>query len=115
MQIKKYRVIITQSGKFDIKEKKKYILLNFKYREYAENFSRTTKEAIKSLDICPYGYDTTGFQYRGYDIYMKPANNYLIFYVVDEAKMEVAVLRVLQDGMDWEQIIKMWLKRNKNK
>ena len=40
MENKKYKVVIAQSGKLDVKEKKKYILQQFKYREYAENFSK---------------------------------------------------------------------------
>lgn len=52
---KKYKVVITQSGKADVKEKKKYILLHFKYREYAENYSRKIKKAAKRLERFPTG------------------------------------------------------------
>jgi hypothetical protein len=37
----------------------------------------------------------------------------LFFYVVDEEKQKVTVLRVLQDGMNWKIIIKRWLEENK--
>ncbi len=67
----KYKVLITEIAKEDIKEKKKYILRNFKYREYADNFSQEIKKAVRGLEILPDGYGTTGFQYRGYDIYLK--------------------------------------------
>ncbi len=60
----------------------------------------------------PTGFDTIGIQCKGYDIHMKPYRTYLIFYVVDEASKKVTVLRVLQDGMDWQYIIKQWLKQN---
>ena len=50
MTQKKYKVVIAQSGKMDVKEKKKYILQHFKYREYAENFSQRIKKALKQLD-----------------------------------------------------------------
>ena len=30
------------------------------------------KEAEKSLKVLPAGYNTVGFQYRGYDIHLKP-------------------------------------------
>ena len=85
MEYKKYKVVIAQSGKLDVKEKKKYILQQFKYREYAENFSKKIKKAVLALDTLPTGYNTTGFRYRGYDIYMKPCESYLLFYTVDEA------------------------------
>lgn len=40
---------------------------------------------------------------------MMPSQSYLLFFVVDENKFEVTILRVLQDGQDWEYIIKQWL------
>ena len=95
MENKKYKVVIAQSGKLDVKEKKKYILQQFKYREYAENFSKKIKKAVLALDTLPTGYNTTGFRYRGYDIYMKPCESYLLFYTVDEAVKTVTVLRVI--------------------
>lgn len=107
----KYKVLITDIAKEDIKEKKKYILRNFKYREYAEYFSRKIKKAVQELDTLPDGYGTTGFRYRGYDIYLKAYKNYLLFYTVDKSAATVTVLRILQDGMDWENIIRQWIDR----
>lgn len=49
MENKKYKVVIAQSGKLDVKEKKKYILQQFKYREYAENFSKKIKKRFLHL------------------------------------------------------------------
>lgn len=92
----KYRVLITEIAKEDVKEKKKYILKNFKYREYADNFSKEIKRAI-----------------RGYDIYLKAYKNYLLFYTVDKKTDTVTVLRILQDGMDWENIIRQWISRKR--
>lgn len=109
---KRYKVVIAQSAKIDVKNKKQYILKNFKYRDYAETFSSKIKEAARELEILPQGYRTTGFVYRSYEIYLKPAGNDLLFYTMDEAKKEVMVLRVLQDGMDWEYIIQKWIKKN---
>lgn len=60
---KKYKVVITQSGKADVKEKKKYILLHFKYREYAENYSRKIKKAAKRLERFPTGHEQTFDEY----------------------------------------------------
>lgn len=112
MRNKKYQVAIAESAKLDVKEKKRYILRQFKYREYAESFSNQIKKALLQLDLFPSGNAITGFQYRGYDIYIKPQNGHLLFYTVDEEKAIVTVLRILQDGMDWEYIIKCWIKKN---
>lgn len=113
MSDKKYKIVIAQSGKMDVKEKKKYILQYFKYREYAEIFSKRIKKAAKQLDTFPVGREKTGFQYRGYDIYIEPSENHLLFYVVNESIATVTILRVLQDGMDWKNIIQRWIRENK--
>ncbi|MDE7267303.1 MAG: type II toxin-antitoxin system RelE/ParE family toxin [Lachnospiraceae bacterium] len=107
-----YKVVIAQSGKIDVKNKKHYILQNFKYREYAENFSLKIKKAAEELAIFPTSHQITGFQYRGYDIYMKPQSNHLLFYTIDNDRGVVTILRILQDGMDWEYIIQQWIQIN---
>lgn len=111
MEYIKYKVFLAESAIRDIVEKKEYIIENFKYREYAEKFSNMIKKAIAELDTLPEGYAKTGFNYRGYDIFIKPKNNHLLFYTVNSIKGIVIVLRVLQDGMDWEYIIDRWLNR----
>ena len=70
------------------------------------------RKAAEELDTFPTSHHTTGFQYWGYDIYMKPQSNHLLFYTVDDDKGIVTVLRVLQDGMDWEYIIQQWIQIN---
>ena len=112
MRGRKYKVVIGQSGKQDVKGMKKYILDTFKYRELGENFSRKIRKAAMELDTFPAGYDTTGFAYRGYDIYFKPSDTYLLFYTIDEITHVVTVLRVMKDGMNWQFVLKRWLREN---
>lgn len=40
---KRYKVVIAQIGKMDVKNKKRYILEKFKYRDYANNFCKDKK------------------------------------------------------------------------
>lgn len=108
---KRYKVVIAQSGKTDVINKKRYIIQNFKYREYAENFSSRIKNTAEELAIFPTGHQLTGLKYRGYDIYMKPQSNHLLFYTIDDVRGIVTVLRILQDGMDWECIIQQWIQK----
>lgn len=107
-----YKIEYTFSSRDDIKKMKKYILENFKYRELGENFTKRMKEAARQLKTLPEGYDTVGFQYCGYDIYLKPYRTYLFFYIVDESTHTITVLRVMQDGMNWQYILKRWLQGN---
>ena len=111
--IQKYKVTISHSAKLDIKERKQYILQQFKYRELAENFSSKIKKAALQLAFFPHGHEKTGFQYRGYDIYIKPKDSHLIFYTINESLHTVTVLRVLQEGMNWKHIIRQWIKEHK--
>lgn len=65
--------------------------------------------------VAPTGFDTIGLQYRGYDIYIKPYLTYLLFYTIDQNKNTVTMLSVLKEDMDWEHIIRICLKRVKNR
>ena len=110
-----YQVVVAQSGKQDIKDMKKYIIETLKYRELGENFSKKIKKAAKSLDTFPVGYESTGFIYRGYEIYVKPSDTYLLFYTVDHERRVVTVLRVMKDGMNWKFILKQWLTNSRQR
>lgn len=100
---KKYKVVLAKDALWDIKENKKYIWKNFGYREYAENFSKKIKAAIKALDSFAEGYEKTGYIIEGLEVYYKPYSTYLIFYVVEDTK--VTVIRVLKDRMYWKAIM----------
>lgn len=104
-----YKIKYTRSSAQDIRNMKEYILRTFKYRELGERFTEKMKVATSKLKTFPKGYGTIDFQYRGYDIYLKPYRTYLFFYIVDEANATVTILRVLQDGMNWKFILKRWL------
>lgn len=108
----KYVVEYTFSSRDDMRKMKQYILTTFKYREFGENFTKKMKEAANGLKTQAAGFNTIGFQYRGYDIRLKPYRTYLFFYIIDPELMTVTVLRVLQDGMNWQCILKRWLKEN---
>ena len=66
----------------------------------------------KSLDTFPDGYQHTGFLDWGYQICTNPRDTYLVFYVLDESKQVVPVLRIMQDGMNWQYIIGRWIRKS---
>jgi len=101
---KKYKIRLSLDAVQDIKLTKDYILRNFKYREYAESFSKKIKSEIKKLDPFAEAYEKTGFIIEGFPVYYKPYNTYIIFFIV-ENKM-VIVIRVLKEIMDWQTILK---------
>lgn len=113
MTVNNYKIRYTYSSREDIRERKEYIIRTFKYRQLGKNFTDKIKAAARSLRAFPTAYVTTGFNYRGYEIYLKPYMTYLLFYVVEDEKRNVIILRVLQDGQDWQYILKCWLEENK--
>ena len=112
MQQKKYKIKYTYSSRDDMRRMKKYILDQFKYRELGENFTQKMKKASNELKTMPSGHDTVGLRYKGYDIHLKSYKTYLFFYIVNDEDATVTVLRVLQDGMNWQFIMKQWLAQN---
>lgn len=71
------------------------------------------KKASNGLKTLPGGHDTVGLRYKGYDIHLKPYQTCLFFYIVNEEDATVTVLRVLQDGMNRQFIMKQWFAQNK--
>lgn len=101
---RKYKVVLSKEAVQDIKEIKQYILEKFKYKEYAENFSGKIKVAIKTLNVFTKGYEKTGYIIEDLEVYYKPYDTYLIFFVVEVET--VIVIRVLKDRMYWQSIIR---------
>lgn len=101
--IQHYEIVISKDALDDIKSMKGYILKQFKYCEYAENFSKKIKQSIQKIKNFPKAYEKTGYQIEGLDVFVKPCDTYLIFFVVDDAK--IIVLRVLKDRMYWKSVI----------
>ena len=83
---KKCKIVLSKDALQDIKDTKTYILKTFKYREYAENFSKKIKKTIKALDPFAEGYEKTGF-------------------IIEN--------RVLKDRMYWQAIINRMKKIDK--
>lgn len=43
---------------------------------------------------------------------MKTYNTYLLFYVINETRKSITIIHVLQESMNWQFIIKRWLREN---
>ena len=99
----KYNLVISKEALNDISSFKRYILRKFKYREYADNFSMKIKQAIQKINIFPKANKKTEYKIEGLDIYYKPIDTYLIFFVMD--KEIISIIRVLKDRMYWQRVI----------
>ncbi len=103
MKRKRYKVVISPQAVSDIKSIKLYILKTFKYREYAEHFSRQIKKTIKNLEFFPQRNQKTGYYIQNQDVYMCIYKTYLVFYVIGES--QVTIMRVLKERMYWQGVI----------
>ena len=109
--LKSYTIRYVPSAKNDLTQMKQYILNEFKFPQYGINFDYKIKEASTIIKNSPTSFKATNFTYRGLDIYMRCINSHLFFYVVDGKT--ISVLRVLKDGMNWEYIMKLWIRQNR--
>lgn len=107
---KNYKMRYTPSSQSDVKGMRQYIIRKFKYLELAKNFDKKISKALNIIQNAPNVYQPTEFYYRGYEIYMRCIDSYLFFYIVEDST--VVLLRVLQDGMNWEYIMKLWIRQN---
>ncbi len=98
-----YTINISKDALNDITSIKRYILNTFKYREYAQNFSIKIKKSIQKLKLFPSANTKTEYSIEGLDIYYKPCNTYLIFYVVNDKV--ITVIRILKDRMYWQKVM----------
>ncbi len=112
MALKNYSLTFAKSALEDQIELKTYILEHFMYDEYGDNFDAKMKSAALYIKNTASSIRPTSFYYRKYVIYMLVHKSYLFFYVVDEEKATITVLRILNDGRDWMSIIKKWLRKN---
>ena len=59
----------------------------------------------KSISTFPNGFQGIKFEYRGYEIQMMPHSIYNIFFIVNDDKKEVYILRALHQRQNWLKII----------
>ena len=107
---KKYTVKFVPSARRDLARMKRYILSEFKYAEYGVNFDNKVKAATAIIKNAPESNKATVLRYREMDIYMRCVKSYLYFYVVEDRT--ISILRVLKEGMNWEYIMKLWLRQH---
>ncbi len=81
----------------------------------AYNYTRDKDSGIKFLNlydmtvscmsVFPTGFSAAQIEYRGYEIHILPFGNYNLFFVIDERKGIIVVLRVLYQKQDWQRIL----------
>jgi len=101
----KYKVIQTSEAENDIFQLADYMVSTLKNHKAANDFLDRYFRKAQSLETFPFGYRGISFEYRGYEIRLKPYDTYNIFFIVNTDEMTVTILRVLNDRQDWKTLL----------
>ncbi len=102
----KYFVEITDAAQSDLKEIVSYISIELKNPTSAKRMLINFKDNIFSLEKMPKKHNFVNDEVlssRGIRRFL--VDNYMIFYVVDESKNKVTIIRVLYSRRDWGTLI----------
>lgn len=101
-----YTVLITDRADRDIRAIYEYIAYHLGSPENAENTLDKLENSIMKLERLPYryrAYEREPWKSRGFRV--MPVENYLVFYVPDDEKETVSIVRVMYGGRDIEKHI----------
>ena len=96
-----YQIFYTNSARQDLKNIYRYISEDLVEPEIAAKLTDKIMKAIRSLDEMPQRYrlfEEEPWHSRGLRIL--PVNNYLVFYLLDDEKTVVTILRIIYGGRD---------------
>jgi addiction module RelE/StbE family toxin len=101
-----YQVIITEPAERDLTDICKYIAEKLHSPGAALAFLDDVEKRVSALDDMPYKYALVSDKRLAImGIRKIPVKNYLVFYLVDEEKQSVAVVRVLYGRRNWSCLI----------
>lgn len=100
-----YRVLVADEALDDIFGLVQYIFVELCNPDAAEKLYYDLNREIKNIGNFPLKFSDSGFQYRGYTIHKKAYHSYLMFYIINDEKKEIYVLRVMKDLMNWQNIL----------
>ena len=94
---------MTLEAKHDLREIYRYIAMELQLEQNANGQLDRLEENILKLDEMPERFQIYGREpWRGRNLRVMPAGNYLVFYLPDHQLKTVTVLRVMYGGRDIE-------------
>jgi plasmid stabilization system protein ParE len=104
--MQKYSVEVSDTAQSDIKGIVSYINLELNNPLSAKKMAAKFRESILSLEEMPKRFNLVKDEMLSRNGIRKMViDNYLAFYIVDENKEMVSIIRVLYSRRDWEKII----------
>ena len=104
--MERYKVILSQKGKAEIRAIVQYIAVNLHEPDTAKRMQRRFKEMVASLKTMPKRFAPVPDSYlasAGFRITF--VGNYLVFYTLDEDKKTVNISRVLNGRQNWIELL----------
>ena len=99
----KYKILFSADSIEDITEITKYLKEMYVSPKLSKRYHNELFETIRSLEIMPNRFETVRMKYiKRNDIRKIAYKQYLIFYVVNDEKKEVYILRVRHGKTDWK-------------
>lgn len=99
------RVFVTDEAIDDIFNLVKYIYVDLCTPDAADKLYINLNQEVNNLGDFPLKHSDSGIKYRGYVIHKKIFQSYLLFYVINDAKQAIYILRILKDIMNWRKIL----------
>ena len=104
--MKKYNVILETTAALDLRGILDYITDILKQPETAERIFISFEEKVMALNSMPARHSIVRVEpYATLGVRMMPMENYCAFYVIDEVKLEVHVLRILYNRREWHNFL----------
>ena len=100
-----YKVLVTDEAIDDIFNSVKYIHIELGNPDAAEKLYSNLNREVNNTGLFPLKFSDSGIKYRGYIIHKKVFESYLLFYIMDNEKQTVYILRILKDRMNWQRIL----------
>ena len=101
-----FDVIIETTASLDLYGILDYITEVLKVPESAERIYRSIKDQVLSLDEMPYRFPLVREEpFASMGVHLMPLENYNAFYIIDEQKNEVHILRILYNRREWQNIL----------
>jgi len=104
--LREYKVIIELPAQKDLQGLLRYITDSLKEPVIAKRIYTSIKEQILTLNQMPLRHSVVQEQpYAAMGVRKLLVENYIAFYILDEEKCEVHILRILYNRREWQSIL----------
>lgn len=104
--MKTYNIFITEDARNNLREIFSYISDYLLETSIAKKTQKSILTSIASLKNMPNRNPLINDEpYKSYKVRIHTAENYLIFYIVDESLSTVTVLNIIYNRRDWKNLV----------